>query len=1552
MSAHREEAVTALDPIAYWRLGERSGTTAVDETGRHPGTYRNGVAIGAAGVESGNSAAAFDGRNDYLEVPHSSAFLLDSGTLQLWFNTDSAGQTQTLFSKDADRFGTGGHLSGWLEDGEVIIRLQSEGESHTIRAGAIQAGEWTHLAFSWGEGGMALYLDGVLVGTDRYTGGLAGNQEPLVFGASQRRSSEKTADNLEDFFDGRIDEISLHDEALTASEIAALAAVEDGERPEQSERPEDEGSGGNPAPEPDPEPDPGSEPDPDTGPEPEPEPDTGSDPDPEPDPDTGSDPDPAPPAGEEEGALRVGPGQPFRTLADAVAASQPGDTILVEAGVYESDYSTIRHALTIKGVGGIAHLKAVDPIANGKAILVAGADLTLENIKFSDARVPDRNGAGIRHESGDLVIQGSIFENNENGILSAPNASASVTIRGSEFIGNGAGDGRTHGIYVNQIARLDVDDSSFRDTKVGHHIKSRALETSIRESLIDDGRGNASYSVDLPNGGRALLEGNTLIQSAETENTAMVAYGAEGNLHGENSFLIKDNRFIDHHPSGKGIHNHTDTVIILQGNTFEDVETEVVGPHRFVDAGAPDTAPETGPESGPESGPDSGSDPGPDDSADNTPPAAADDSASTGENTAVVIDVLANDSDADGDALAITGFSQGTAGSVAESADGKLVYTPSSGFFGKDAFTYTISDGNGGSSEAAVDVTVTSDDGGNGSEGGAGNGSDSTGGSGSSAGGDPGAGGSAPPVAGGLPSVRLQAPSGALMPGEMVSFGQAFARGEVPAGSGLLATAGGKPVPLQMDVKATHADGSVRHAILTLAVPDGSGSTLDVTLDRGSGGGSADPAAVARDLLAGGYDLKVTITSGGQSETVDAAAALSEALSQGLDVWMQGDLATEFRVESEVGNGLLATFDIRAYANGEVRTDVTIHNDRITAKDGLLHQPAALTYDVAIEQGGRTVFTHNTLDHHQNANWHTQVWADGSGPNARVVRDLGHLANTGAVPAIDSSIAVSESTLQDQWNALQKSDTGPMGSALWTTYMPTTGGRFDIGMVTGWQALYLAGQDPRAEAIILKMADVAGSVPWHLRDAATGDTLTIDDHPGFTTYERNGVGADRLAAPYSTEGTGWEPDGAHQPAMSYLPYLITGDRYYLDELHAEANYHITGTLYERNGADGLFYLGQIRGQAWALRSLGAAAYITPDDDPLKDYFADKLGNNIDYQRARDLSAAGEVEGYILDEIHGGSMAPWQDDFYTAVLAQLAMQGDESAAELMEWKVNFTAGRFLAEEQGFNPLAGTNYYMFVADGSREPWRLFDSWAEVYDTFVAENGAPTALLENYIGGYADIARGTLANLISGTGDPRAIEAYGFLVGETQQKFAGGVGSDPTWAIAPRLADGSVLGYDDITVGGDGGQTLTGGAGSQLLHGKAGNDTIAGGGGIDLVFGGDGADTLSGGEGNDFLFGGKGDDRLDGGPGNDFLKGGAGADTFQFARQGGGRDTVADFTAGVDRLAIGGLGSADLQALIAGASADPNGDAVLHLSADDDITLLGISSNSLEASWFLLP
>jgi hypothetical protein len=90
----------------------------------------------------------------------------------------------------------------------------------------------------------------------------------------------------------------------------------------------------------------------------------------------------------------------------------------------------------------------------------------------------------------------------------------------------------------------------------------------------------------------------------------------------------------------------------------------------------------------------------------NDPPSASDDAATTAEDTAVTVSVLANDSDLDGDTLTLASVTQGAKGTAAISGN-QVSYTPNANANGSDSFSYTVSDGHGGTATASVSVTIT-----------------------------------------------------------------------------------------------------------------------------------------------------------------------------------------------------------------------------------------------------------------------------------------------------------------------------------------------------------------------------------------------------------------------------------------------------------------------------------------------------------------------------------------------------------------------------------------------------------------------------------------------------------------------------------------------------------------------------------------------------------------------------------------------------------------------------------------------------------------------------
>jgi VCBS repeat-containing protein len=88
------------------------------------------------------------------------------------------------------------------------------------------------------------------------------------------------------------------------------------------------------------------------------------------------------------------------------------------------------------------------------------------------------------------------------------------------------------------------------------------------------------------------------------------------------------------------------------------------------------------------------------------PSAVTDESVPVAHDTTTVIDVLANDSDIDGDPLTVTDVGTPTNGTAVINADGTISYTPNPGFSGFDSFEYTIADGQGGTATTTVSVDV------------------------------------------------------------------------------------------------------------------------------------------------------------------------------------------------------------------------------------------------------------------------------------------------------------------------------------------------------------------------------------------------------------------------------------------------------------------------------------------------------------------------------------------------------------------------------------------------------------------------------------------------------------------------------------------------------------------------------------------------------------------------------------------------------------------------------------------------------------------------------
>ena len=300
--------------------------------------------------------------------------------------------------------------------------------------------------------------------------------------------------------------------------------------------------------------------------------------------------------GAEGPVLEVGPSRRVRSLSEAARAAKPGTMVNVEAGEYRGDTAVWNQdGLALRAVGGRVRLVAAGRAAQGKALFVTrGRNISIHGFDFEGVQVPDRNGAGIRLEAGSLAVEDCRFLDSECGIITSNDASIRLEIRCCEFGYQRRANGQNHLLYAGTIARLSVVDSHFHHAQGGHLIKSRAqVHEILRNRLVDGPGGHASYELEFPNGGFAVVAGNIIEQASGSENPAMVSFGAEGYSMGAQALNLVHNTLVNRRPGNhpwirvypgrvttKIINNlwagtHTEHVLEAPGNADAQVNTAI-----------------------------------------------------------------------------------------------------------------------------------------------------------------------------------------------------------------------------------------------------------------------------------------------------------------------------------------------------------------------------------------------------------------------------------------------------------------------------------------------------------------------------------------------------------------------------------------------------------------------------------------------------------------------------------------------------------------------------------------------------------------------------------------------------------------------------------------------------------------------------------------------------------------------------------------------------------------------------------------------------------------
>ncbi|MFT8245493.1 M10 family metallopeptidase C-terminal domain-containing protein [Roseomonas sp. BN140053] len=628
-----------------------------------------------------------------------------------------------------------------------------------------------------------------------------------------------------------------------------------------------------------------------------------------------------------------------------------------------------------------------------------------------------------------------------------------------------------------------------------------------------------------------------------------------------------------------------------------------------------------------------------------------------------------------------------------------------------------------------------------------------------------------------LAKLVLQNAGQASLAGGVTTLGQVFVQGELPANSGLVARIGGVSVPVQMDVKTTWPDGSVKMAVLSMERPTlAAGTQVDVVLSRAAA--PASGPAVDLDAVLHGHSFVVDLNISGKGrEHVDVLAALKDAVADGTaSFWQNGSLSVQARVEVPIaGTSQRLVFDVTAFKGGEFKVDAQFNNDRAMEAVG-----GKAVYDISVTMDGQKVLQ-QAVTQAQYQNWHQEFSsgdhdggqglgsADSGWLNIR--QDIARLEAANAVADYDLTLKIPESTLQRYEKQMAGAGwNDPFAVNDVAQYMPTTGGRPDIGIVSAANTVWLISQDPRAAAYALSQAETASTIPWNFWDAAHDTWVSTDNYPKISTSGRTGMGkpGDAMSAGLTqnvdANWTGWVPDVAHQPELSYVPYILTGERWMLDNLGAQAAWNIASgwNVPRQDDKDILVDRPQVRSASWGLRELENAAWAAPDGSAEKAYFtaaADAnwkfLVDQIPTLTARQGEAYGWIDPGNYDN-YGGGVAIWQQDYFASTVIFAAGRGSADALTVLNWMSNFLIGRFEHDADGFDIRDGAAYTLAVVD--RTTGKHYQTWAEIGRAMDERDQSNN---EGWSKGGPGGALATLAGIYQLTGSERALAAYKAVV-----------------------------------------------------------------------------------------------------------------------------------------------------------------------------------------------
>ena len=697
-------------------------------------------------------------------------------------------------------------------------------------------------------------------------------------------------------------------------------------------------------------------------------------------------------------------------------------------------------------------------------------------------------------------------------------------------------------------------------------------------------------------------------------------------------------------------------------------------------------------------------------------------------------------------------------------------------------------------------------------------------------------------------TVTVHERSGHAQTNRAVTIPRAFRQGEITHFAE--ASIDGKRVLTQCDVKNRWPDGSLKYAIVSFVMPalPAHSSVMVSFFDQPEA--HSEEYLTREGVLDASYDFEASIEMAGAS---DQRVSAREMVEQGaFRYWLKGPIVTAVIIEDRTparkfdkdfgdnSKALHPIFEAWFYpAAKNVEVGYTVEN--IWASSDKSRPMHDLSYGLKLWAGSKTPtvkFEEPTFSHIARSRWHKRFWVGAQPPAVQIDHNLAYWTSTHAIPNWDASIRPTGALLASRLGADSAKDRiegAAVGIGNYQKDLRQGGASDWIGLAPLWDILYLYSMNERLLQTSLSNADLAGRIPWNFREAdekagtghffdargkvdTLGRVISVNARQRVTLSDLSETcsegGADNIQIGPVQE-TGWITTRDHMPDVAYIPYLFSGRYYYLEALQMQAAFIVgwklgcTEESYNRQGKEGFLHDTELRGDAWAFRTLAYAAFISPDGTAEKEYFEDKLLNNIaEWEGAHDvpldipdkknewsfgnkarrdargISPLGSWEDRGAEFVQSpvrptakGGASPWEENFLVNALG-LARQFGYPTAALLQ----FCSRRLI--NQVLNPATFPEYveaYRYPTANSAGAW--ISTWPE-YNSYFDYRPKPGEWRteETIDHSYGFIAMAALSHLVTFSVDGysgRAAWEFLRMHKVNRDRFAK---ESPKWALLP--------------------------------------------------------------------------------------------------------------------------------------------------------------------------